>query len=239
MNKGQTIRHLISEGYSDNEVLARVQTTINSIRWHRSKMKASTAFTPAAPQSPKPSRFQRLTVGEFFKSKGYDVEVLAALKKLGYDEDQSQAYWERLAQWSFVWNSNVGGRFGQAHSRKRQIEVHKCLETLEHDLHETSLHEACHVLDYIITGRMNGHQWEWQRLMIAFGLPTNACGDPSIAAKAALKEVRAAKNANKRAIEKWVCKGCGLEELIYRKRKHPASAYRHRKCGGQFESHAV
>jgi hypothetical protein len=38
MNKGQTIRHLLNLNTSDADILKAVATTINSIRWHKSKM---------------------------------------------------------------------------------------------------------------------------------------------------------------------------------------------------------
>lgn len=47
MNKGQTIREWITLGLSNEEILTKVETTVNSIRWHRSKM-SKTDTTPIA-----------------------------------------------------------------------------------------------------------------------------------------------------------------------------------------------
>ncbi len=39
MKKGEQIRSLIQEGKSNEDILLLVDTSVNSIRWHRSKMK--------------------------------------------------------------------------------------------------------------------------------------------------------------------------------------------------------
>ncbi len=40
-NKGVTIRDLVSQGLTNDEILTKVDTTVNSVRWHRSKMRGA------------------------------------------------------------------------------------------------------------------------------------------------------------------------------------------------------
>lgn len=39
----------------------------------------------------------------------------------------------------------------------------------------TIIHEACHAIDHILNGRMNGHQQPWKDLMIQMGLQPDRC----------------------------------------------------------------
>lgn len=40
---------------------------------------------------------------------------------------------------------------------------------------ETIVHEICHVLDYILNGKSNGHNRVWKQLMIKCGYPPKRC----------------------------------------------------------------
>lgn len=236
MNKGETIRHYIRKGLSNDEILGKIDTTINSIRWHRSKMakpSASVTALHAATSGPQ-------TVGEAAKEFGFEqdiIDCLTRLKELNPTKVPSVLDMKhRLYAWKFVTNSKVGGRFGQCHYIKNQIEVHAAIVSLQADLRKTFLHECAHALDFMIHGRSSGHGCAWQHIMArGFLLPPRATGGSSEAASAALREIRAAKRAAKPVLAIWECTCCGFKDEVRGKRKYPASYYTHIGCGGQFK----
>lgn len=222
MNKGQNIRRYIKEGLSNEAILHRVDTTVNSIRWHRSKMQK--------PSDPRTSTsVGALTVGAALERFNLSDDVRDCLGKLALDNPT--AVFKELASWKFVTNSRVTSRFGQCDYRARTIEIHAKLLNLFDDLRGTFLHECAHALDKIMNGHSSHHGRPWQRIMaVGFGLPTNRCGGHSAEAIEALTTLQKAK-----CIEVWECDRCGHEFPITRKRKYPATSYRHRKCSGIFK----
>ncbi len=228
--KGEMIRRDIENGLSDKDILTRVDTTLNSVRWHRSKMRHASLLKPAATAA-------ALTVGEALIKFGLDGEVRECLQRLKATVDSCrlnaidlEKMYRELASWGFVTNSRVSGRFGRCNYRKRTIEVHEKLLGLADDLRQTFLHECAHALDRMIHGRSSSHGAEWKFIMaIGFRIPARRCGGHSDEATSALSELRTAK-----AVETWKCERCGTEMPIMRRRKYPASMYNHRRCGGKF-----
>ena len=45
----------------------------------------------------------------------------------------------------------------------------------ETERQQTAIHEACHIIDSYLNGKMNGHQWQWRRLMIQCGVDPKRC----------------------------------------------------------------
>lgn len=215
MNKGETIRRHIAKGLSDGVIMKLVDTTVNSIRWHRSR-----ARRPTAPEA------GALTVGDALGRFGLGDELRTALTRLGVSDPED--LYGRLAAWTFVTNGRASARFGQCRYRTRTIEVHVSLLGLPEDLRLTLLHECAHALDMMVNGS-SGHGAPWRRIMVALGLPPRTSGGHTAAASDALRSLRA-----ERAVEIWECARCGAETPIMRKRKYPAERYSHPKCGGRF-----
>ncbi len=233
MNKGQTIRALIGVGLSNEAILLKVPTTINSIRWHRSKMlqgstlSTSRAFKIKNSQSPAPR--SGVTVGQALEKHGFANEVRACLVRL--EVDQAETVYSKLAEWTFVLNGRVTSRFGQCSYTRRTIEVHEKLLALPEDFRITFLHECAHALDKLIHGISSSHGYAWKRIMsIGFQLPPIRCGHKTGEASAALNELKIS-----RAIEMWACVSCGTELPIMKKRKYAPHQYSHKGCGGHFE----
>ncbi len=236
MNKGQTIRALIGVGLSNEDILLKVPTTINSIRWHRSKMlKSDVPATSVArafkmQQTPAPRQIG-VTVGKALEQHGLTEEVRLCLIRLEVEPTEAVLIFNDLASWGFKLNSKVTGRFGQCRYSRREIEVHETLLALPQDFRVTFLHECAHALDKMINGRSSSHGYAWKRIMsIGFQLPPIRCGDKTGAASDALNEIKMSK-----AIEMWECQSCGEEVPIMRKRKYPPNLYTHRACGGHFQ----
>lgn len=233
MNKGQTIKKLISEGMDNDGILILVDTTLNSIRWYRSKMAKANGPLPRIEdvkpivtsgllRRPAPSKFFRKTVGDAMEEFGFADEVRACLERLN-----ASHLFSELSAWGFITNATVTGRFGQCSYRKQTIEVHATLLDKPEDLRQTFLHELAHALDKMINGRSSHHGRAWQSIMrFGFQIDAHRTGNNMSEASAALRELRA-----KKAVETWVCTGCGEEHPIMRKRKYPASSYRHSAKG--------
>ena len=239
VNKGETIRSLIGVGLSNEAILLRVPTTLNSIRWHRSKLQqfhGSTSLTKPQPRKAVPS----LTVGEALEQHGLADEVRDCLERLdvnqfSFSNLRAQLIYDELAAWKFVLNGRVTSRFGQCCYTRRTIEVHEKLLDLPKDFRITFLHECAHALDKMIHGRSSGHGFEWKQIMsVGFLLPPMRCGHKTGEASEALKSIKMEK-----AFEVWECSNCGDEIPIARKRKYPAHSYTHRKCGGHFQVKSI
>ena len=226
MNKGETIRDFISKGLTNEQVLIKVDTTINSIRWHRSKM--TTTMTVPGPFTAKIQTvvYKRDTVGAALERFGLADEARIALERL----DASDRY-DELASWNFVPNGRAASRYGLCRYGSKTIEVNSKILNLPIDLRMTFFHECAHALDSMLNGRSSGHGSAWQYIMaIGFRLPTNRCGAHTAEASEALTQARA-----KKAVETWICTRCGDENPIMRKRKYPVSMYTHRRCGGNYK----
>ncbi len=225
MNKGMIIRSLIKEGLTNEIILQQVDTTVNSVRWHRSKMQKSTRL-----RTPRPEGLSRpFTVGMALEHHGLVAEVRACLERL--EVDNPELLYTRLARWSFKMNGRAHRRYGQCDHAAQKIEIHKVLLDHPTDLRKTFLHECAHALDKMIHGRSSQHGGPWQHIMsTGFLLPPTRCGDHTAEASAALSDLRVVK-----AIETWICTRCGHEASIQRKRKYPAHTYAHNKCGGRFK----
>lgn len=224
MNKGKAIRRLIEEGRDDSSILSQVATTANSIRWHRSKMKAGPSVKK--PRTAKEADF--LTVGAALERFGLADEVRTCIKRLKVDNPDG--IYANLASWSFVTNARASGRYGQCNYTRRKIEVSTTLLDLADDLRQTFLHECAHALDFLIHGRTSGHGAEWKWIMSGgFRISSKRCSNHSEEASKALQSLN-----TRKAVETWICKRCGGETPIKRKRKYPAESYRHRGCGGNY-----
>jgi len=226
MNKGQMIRSFIEQGNSDEQILAKVNTTINSIRWHRSKMKKSEYAMPATMTH---ASYGALSVGAALDKHGLVDEVRDCLERLF--PAVADKVFARLQQWSFRTNGDANSRLGLCNYRKKTIEVHSKLMGLPGDLRQTFLHECAHAIDYMVHGRSSGHGTPWQIIMVqGFGLSHRARGGHSKEAQAAMLE-----HKKRRAYQVWECNGCGIEAPVMRKRKYPPESYRCRQCGSNFK----
>ncbi len=244
MNKGTQIKMMIAGGKNNEEILLKVDTTLNSVRWYRSKMKNSTAttmpkiedvfpvLTDGLLRRPRPTtdfyprrRHKGKTVGDALKEFGLMHELEACLERL-----VGMKFLEELLSWNFITNAKVTSRFGQCSYTKRQIEVHATLLDKPEDLRSTFFHELAHALDKMMNGRSSHHGYPWQRIMTrGFLIPAERTGNHMTEANGALRDLRALK-----AVETWICTRCGDVQPIMRKRKYPASSYKHNKCGGNF-----
>ena len=224
MNKGEMIRDFISKGLTNEQVLAKVDTTTNSIRWHRSKMTTATIPGPFTAKT-QTVVYKRDTVGAALERFGLADEVRTALERL----NASDRY-DELASWNFVPNSKATGRYGLCRYGSKTIEVNSKLLSLPIDLRMTFFHECAHALDSMLNGRSSKHGSAWQYIMaIGFRLPSSRCGDHTAEASEALMQARA-----KKAVETWICNSCGSENPVMRKRKYPANLYKHTGCGGNY-----
>lgn len=233
MNKGQTIRSLIEKGMTNEQILGCVDTTINSIRWHRSKM-AKASFKPAAPKTATSTKALR-TVGDVIDQHGFGDTILNALKELNVPNPDW--VYQALCRWSFKVNKKATSRYGLCNYTKRFLEVNALILDIPEDFRNTFLHECAHALDKIINGKSSSHGGPWQKIMRAMGLSTSRHSDHTAAAAEAVKAHRA-----KKAYATWVCNGCGAEAHIMRKRKYAAEDYIHggkSGCGGNYSVKAT
>lgn len=228
MNKGEVIRHLIVEGLDNQAILNNVQTTINSIRWHRSKMKSPTA--PYTATSKIALSVGLNSVGAVVEKFGYAEIILTGLKRLNVKN--AEDIFKILGSWKFKTNGRAQSRYGQCDYRARTLEVHEKLLEFADDFKMTFLHEVAHALDFLISGRSSRHGDNWKQVMIALDRDPRRCGGHS---RAAFEALQNAKVNVRRLVETWVCQKCGREESIFKKRKYPASNYRHIRCGGNYE----
>ena len=235
MTKGAQIKQYISEGLSNEAILALVNTTMNSIRWYRSKMAKNVVKTEKKASNvrvfPAPVRTGRMTMGEAMDKYGFADEILECCKRIIKDvkNDNSQQLYNNLRNWSFVLNGKANGRFGCCKYRQRVIEVHPCLLDHMDDFRQTFLHECAHQLDVAVNGYSSHHGYNWKFIMsVGFRLSSQRCGGHTEAAEKAIE-------SSKKSVETWVCEKCGHEHGIARKRKYPASSYTHSGCGGKFQ----
>ena len=230
MNKGQTIKKLISEGMSNDNILLMVDTTLNSVRWYRSKMNKQNTNADSLLGRINSARFYEKravseTVGQAAERFGLLDELREACERL----NQSQMFAE-MCSWNFKVNKTSTSWFGVCNYGKRLIECHETLLDKPIDLRVTFFHECAHALDKMIHGVSSGHGRNWKTIMIfGFLLDAKRCGDKTGEASQALNDMRAVK-----AIETWICGKCGGGEThILRKRKYPANMYQHKACGGK------
>ena len=221
MSKGEAIRRLIAQGMDDASILARVDTTLNSVRWHRSKARA----VPA----PRTDTVEAALVR-------FGLLDEAQSRIIGYFGTRGPGLYAAVAGWAFVVNHSVGSRFGQCSYRRKRIEVHGALLDKPRDLRETFFHEIAHALDSLANGRSSGHGAAWQAIMTrCFGLPpsrTAALHSPE--ALEAVRQIALRKRAARPVRAVWRCCGCGFEWGLRTRKKFPASYYKHRGCGGLF-----
>ncbi|MEE8608978.1 MAG: SprT-like domain-containing protein [Nitrospiraceae bacterium] len=233
MNKGETIRRLITEGLNDQLILLQVPTTINSIRWHRSKMKGPSVPKTATSVVALKVATGSGSLGRTIEQRGYTEIIMEALCKL--NTENADAIYKRLASWNFKTNGRAFGRFGMCRYRTKTIEVHEKLMDFAEDFKMTFLHEVAHALDHMIYGFSSHHGLNWQRIMVALGRKPIRCGGHSKEVNDILDTARNEKRKHKKILETWICDKCDLEEHVFKKRKHPANMYRHTKCGGTFQ----
>ena len=232
MNKGEHTRLLIAAGHDDAYIAEQTGSTINSVRWHRSKIKKN-GSKPS--RSAAPAKSKILTVGDIANDEHRETVIKAIMQSCEKSREDAEHFWQRVSKWTFIYGKNLGGRYGQCHYGKRRIEVHEGIKDLIRDFRETFLHEIAHAVTYMVYERNCNHGFRWKRFMAAMGLPTNATGAPSAEARAVLNEIRQSKRAAKKPYQIWECECCGHKIDIFAKRKYHASLYTHRGCGGRFK----
>lgn len=243
MNKGQAIKKYIAEGLNNEQILALVDTTGNSINWYRSKLRATTSITPVerprtnvtqfTPRKPTTDRTPR-TVGEAADKWGFAEEIVEAVKRLV--KDNPERHIDTLRGWNFVVNGRANGRWGVCKYRTKTIEVHPVLLDHPADLRQTFLHECAHMLDVAINGRSSRHGYAWQHIMsVGFKLDPRRCSGHSEAAE---KAFSAHVIVTKKVAAVWVCDRCGHEHGVSSRMKYAPERYTHQKCGGHFKHKA-
>lgn len=104
-------------------------------------------------------------------SKAFEI-CQNALSKFDPDMDLN----EKLDDLKIVWNTRLTTTAGRAKGKSLTIELNKDLLTDNpKEFESTVLHELCHILDYVIHGRMNGHRYQWKNLMLKVGAEPERC----------------------------------------------------------------
>ena len=128
-------------------------------------------------------------------------------------------------------NNRFTRRMGDASARKNhewrptlQIRLSRPLwaRASEEERRETVIHEACHIIDYIINGEMCGHGRLWKRLMWKCGIRAERC-----------HEVDRSGLARKRAKVAASCMCGAISEIgaiRAKKIREQNAVYRCRKC---------
>jgi predicted SprT family Zn-dependent metalloprotease len=175
---------------------------------------------------------QMNTVGQALESHDPAIvdTILDVVSERVGDSDHALNIYLSLAEWSFKLNSRAHSRFGVCKLRTRTIELHAALVDHPTDFRMTLIHEIAHALEFMLYGRCDGHGPRWQRIMRDLGEPPLRTGGHTQEAENAIRAMQ-----TRRSVETWVCGKCGFEHGIQRKRKYPASQYRHPECGGKFE----
>lgn len=230
MTKAQLIRDGLAEGLSNEQILAAsitagMPTTMNSIRWYRSK-----ESKPVTSKKKVWRPTSRKSVSDVVKERDLTGRIIGGLECLCPDKIASVV--KELDTWTFRVNGRANSRSGQCRYGRREIEVHEVLMS-EHNsdnLDHTLLHEIAHAVNKMINGYNDSHGPNWQRIMVAFGCEPRRTTCASVSS-----ELRTRKTATMRVVETWECTRCGHEHPIARRRKYPAGMYKHSRCGGKFK----
>lgn len=236
MTKGNMIKGHIANGLSNEEILFALAavgkpTTMNSVRWYRSKVaKKVVKAIREVPQ--KTGLVSGRNLVDVVVELGLEDTVQKCLERLTMGTSAVEYAWNVMKTWTFHVNHNVTTRAGQCRYRRREIEVHGLLLDRPDDLRHTLLHEIAHLLDVVIHSKGSGHGQPWKHIMsYGFCIPANrTCGEE-------VSALLRAKKVEKRGPAKthWGCQRCGHIVPIRGKRKYAPEMYSHPKCGGKFK----